>query len=420
MQRKIKVVWVCHFSNNRIRKHIVFDRRYFKYVIKRLLGRRCETVSDFAVWVTNGIKEFESFKDVELTVIFPHRGVKGTLQRFEDNGVTYFCFRSEDDHLTPFILEKVFKFRNKRYNKNKKIVQNIIKTVHPDIVHYIGAENPYYSCTLLGLNEDLQTIVSLQTLMSDPSFRDNYPISLGEYNYRVEIEKKVILRSKYIASKIQTFRDIITKDIKPNAVFLPMSLAVGQQLYLEEVNKEYDFVYYAANVEKAADYAIEAFAIAQKLMPGLTLNISGYCSEDYKAKLDYLIYKNNIVQSVFFTGRKDCHEDVLNQIKKSRFAVLPLKIDLISGTIREAMACGLPVVTTITPATPSLNEKRESVLLSPKGDYLSMAQNMIRLVGDDAFATNIRENALLTIQESYDNKKEMRNWVNVYNSILDN
>ena len=53
--------------------------------------------------------------------------------------------------------------------------------------------------------------------------------------------------------------------------------------YLE---KKYDFVYFAANVSKAGDYAIEAFALARYQMPGITLNMSGFCSPELKATQD--------------------------------------------------------------------------------------------------------------------------------------
>ena len=86
----------------------------------------------------------------------------------------------------------------------------------------------------------------------------------------------------------------------------------------------------------------------------------------------------------------------------------------------EAMACGLPVVTTITPATPKLNEERESVLLSEKGDYQTMADNMIRLVENETFASLIRNNAIKTVQEKYSNESFMLKWRKAYYQIIKN
>ena len=415
---KIKVVWICHLSDVKIRSHLRFSKFYYIAVIKKLFGMPPHKWTDYAVWNSNAIKEFEKFDDIELTVVFPHNGIKGRSQKFSLNGVNYICFRSEEDNIISFIKNRLFRNRNHRYLRNRRFVKDVIKEIKPDIVHVIGAENPYYSITALDIPNEIPSIVSLQTLMCDPDFLSNYPIAESLYKYRSGIEAEIIKHCCYIGTTILKYKEIIKRDLKPDAVFLKTSLAVGVDIDESIVETDYDFVYYAANINKAADYAIEAFAIAERKRPGISLNISGYYSEDYKQKLDIRIKQLGIENNVFFTGEKESHEEVLCQIKKSKFALLPLKIDLISGTIREAMACGLPVVTTRTPGTPTLNEKRESVLLSEIGDYQGMADNMIRLIDDVQYAKQIRDNGLQTVRERYHNYKFMSNLRDTYFTIL--
>lgn len=416
--KKLKVVWICHLSDTKTRSHLRFSNLYFKVVIKKILGMPGHKWIDYAVWNSNAIKEFEKFDDIELTVVFPHQGIKGRSQKFSLNGVNYICFRSEDDNIFSFIKKCIFKSTNCRYLKNRRFVTDVIKDIKPDIVHVMGAEIPYYSITAIDVPSVIPCVVSLQTLMSDPDFMSNYPISKNDYIYRSGIEAEVINRCDYIGTTITKYREIIVRDIKPDAVFLDTSLAVGVDVDDTVSEKKYDFVYFAININKAADYAIEAFAIAVKQRPGLLLNISGYYSEEYKQELDNRIKQLGIENNVFFTGEKNSHEEVLNQIKKSKYALLPLKIDLISGTIREAMACGLPVVTTRTPGTPTLNEKRESVLISDIGDFQGMADNMIHLIDDNQYAMQIRENGFKTVYERYHNFKLMSDLKNVYYTIL--
>ena len=105
------------------------------------------------------------------------------------------------------------------------------------------------------------------------------------------------------------------------------------------------------------------------------------------------------------------------QIKKARFALLPIKIDLVPSTIREAFACGLPVITTITEGTPALNEKRMTVLLSKQGDYQNMANNMIRLIEDENLANQLRENGIMRVRELYSNERYVSMWHDTYHSI---
>ncbi len=417
-EKKLKVLWICHFSDIKIRDHINFAPLYFKKFLGIIKKRETLEYRDTAVWVSNAIKEFEKYDDIDLTVVFPHLAINGTYQEFTNNKIHYKCFRSEDDCLVSFIKKRFFHKSEKIYRNNRRIISNFVKQISPDIVHVIGAENPYYSLSALDIPKSIPVVVSLQTLMNDPTFRDNYNIDKDDYVYRSRIEAEVIKRSDYIASTVQNFKDYVKQYIKQDAIFLHMPLAVGQNVDLTPVDKEYDFVYFATNIAKTADYAIEAFILACKRYPKLSLNLSGYCAPEYRLKLEAILKEHGLVENVTFTGSQLTHEDVIRQIKKSRFALLPQKIDLISSTIREAMACGLPVVTTITPATPGLNKDRESILLSEKGDYQAMANNMLRLVNDDSFASIIRENAIATVSERYSNEKYMWIWKKNYYEIM--
>lgn len=408
MSEKIKVVWICHFSTEVIRKCIKFTRRYSS----------CK-ISDFGIWNVNAIKQFEKYEDIELYVIFPHVGIKGRSQSFKYKGVNYICFKSEDNFLIPKILKRLFKRSTVNYIRNRSFISSVISKLNPNIIHIIGAEIPYYSLSALDIPSNIPSVVSLQTLMSAPNFFDNFPISLKEYNFRVSVEKKVISKATYIATTIEPFREEIKNSIKKDAAFLNMELALGVDIDDSYSDKEYDFVYFARNISKAGDYAIEAFALALTAHPGLTLNMSGSYQSEYKDELDRRINELGISNNVVFTGLQANHDEVIKQIKKSRFALLPLKVDYISTTIREAMACGLPVITTVTPGTPTLNSKRESVLLSEKGDFKAMADNMLKVVADDKYATQLRLNAFDTIKD-YSNEAITSQWRRAYHAIVDN
>lgn len=420
MTEKIKVVWICHFSNPDTRNIIQIEKSYYRKILCSLLHRPCKVWNDFAIWNTNAIKQFEKFPDIDLTVVFPYAGVEGKVQKHEIRGVHYVAFRSEDDHLFYSLISKLFKIHKRSFRKNRSIIASIISDIKPDIVHVIGAENPYYSIAALDIPDEIPSIVSLQTLMSDPVFLANFPISKELYEYCSGLEKQIIRKCRYLGSRVDHFRSIVWSQIKKDAVFLNLSLAVGVDIDERPCEKVFDFVYFAADISKACDYAIEAFAIVCERHPGLKLNVSGSYTHDYKAKLDKRLRELGIQGQVFFTGSKATHDDVIAQIKKSRFALLPLKVDLISGTIREAMACGLPVVTTVTPATPDLNIVRESVLLSQKGDFQAMSDNMLRLLEDDNFAAIIRKNAKITVQEKYSNESYMHSWRQAYHEIYEN
>lgn len=409
--KKIKIAWVCHLSNEEVRERLKF---------MPCAGQRA--TKDYSQWNTNAINEFRKFDDIELHIISPHAGINSNVQEFSKDGIYYHFFRSEDDRFM-FRLKRKFlkgKYLTPKYNNNTSTILSIIDKTKPDIIHLIGAENPYYSIAALSMSKDIPLIVTLQTLMIDPDFFKNYPITKQMYNYRCGIERAVIQRADYVTCRAKRFKDVLKEQFNPPLKILNMALIVGEKVNTTECEKEYDFVYFAANISKAADWAIEAFALAHKKHPEITLNIVGGYAAQTKQELDRRLAELGILDNVSFTGSLPSHDDVINQVRKSRFAILPLKIDLISGTIREAMANGLPVVTTITPATPKLNENRKSVLLSKKEDFNNMASNMLDLLDNEDLYNTLQANGYATVRERYDNGVEANLWREAYYAILEN
>ncbi len=410
-EKKIKVAWVCHFSNMEVRERLKFKA----YVDKR-------DIKDYAQWNTNAINEFKKFKNIELHVISQHTGLSSDIQEFSEEGIHYHFFRSEDDCLIFRIKRKLFKgkYLTPEYKDNVKRIISFVDHIKPELIHMIGAENPSYGISALSMPKGVPLIVTLQTLMIDPDFFENYPITKQMYDYRSGIERKVLQRADYVTCLAQRFKDVLNDNFKPKLRILEMALIVGENINITNCKKEYDFVYFAKEIEKAVDWAIEAFSIAYNKVPNITLNIIGGYAKSTKESIDRRLNELNIANNVIFSGSLPTHDDVIAQVRKSRFAILPLKIDLISGTIREAMSNGLPVVTTITPSTPKLNETRTSVLLSEKGDFEGMANNMLYLLENDKAAKCLQSNAYKTMEERHNNETSAKLWCEAYYAVLDN
>ena len=413
---RIKVMWLCSYSDSELRSHLHFPKWHWSNVLRRFLHMDKDV--DSAVWDSNALREYEKMNaNIELHVVVPHSRV-GSLQEFESKGVYYHVFWSEWDIITEKIKRKYNLRNEKAFRHHRNVIARIIRNIQPDVVHCIGIENKFYSMSVLDIPKRIPVIAQLQTLVSDERFKAGSGTSEKEYAYDSEMEKKVILRSDFIGTTVTRFRDIIKREIKPDAVFVNTSLALTEPVVREETAKEFDFVYCAADISKAVDLAIEAFAEAKKEATNLTLDIIGGYSSELKEQLDSRIRELGIGDSVTFEGKLPKHEDVLKQIRKSRFALLPLKIDIVSGTIREALANGLPVVTTITPGTPSLNEKMETVLLSEMGDHAAMALNMLRLIKKPEYAEMLRKNGLQLASERTSNREIVEKYCETYHQIV--
>lgn len=423
VKKKIRVVWLCHFSNAFVHEKLDLKHNWLIGLLKRLLHRSVSTdVPDFANWITYGIQEMEKFDEVELHVVSPYPYLKSRTQEFVSNGVHYHFFKSEAESLISLLYRKLLRSKCCQYRKNCRTISGLIKKIHPEIVHLFGAENPDYATGVFYVPKDIIVIAQLQTLMNDPDFKKNYPINERSYMYRAKIEKDIILKADYIGTRALKFRNIIREAIKPSAIILNTNLALNEPIVMEECEKQYDFVYFAANINKAADLALEAFGLAYQQNPEITLDVIGGYDMAFMQNLEGLIEKYGMKDAVTFEGRLLTHDDVLKHIRKSRFALLPLKIDLTSGTIREAMSNGLPVVTTDTGeiGTQRLNLKRKNVLISPIGDHQALANNMLLLLEDETLVDTLRRNSFETRLEASSNAVTVCKYIEAYKACIEN
>jgi glycosyltransferase involved in cell wall biosynthesis len=420
---KLKVAWICHFSNQEFNQKLPLKAGgLFAFMYKLYKGREFSTeIPDFGVWNINALSEMKKYTDrVELHIIAPYPHLESKVFEYEEKGIYYHFFRPN-----AMIIEKLYnhfpllyEVYKPLYNENCSVVKSLISKIEPFIVHLIGAENPYYSLSALDIPQNIKLVVQLQTLMSDPKFFANYPIDRRSYEYRANIEKKVIRRADYVGTTIQDYRNIILEHVNPEAKFLDLKLAVGEEVKKIETKKEYDFVYFARSISKAGDWAIESFIEASKMHKGITMLVVGGYAAGEKESYEKLLSAHGLLENVTFTGELPTHDNVLEAVAKARVALLPIKIDFIPGTIREANALGLPVVTSITEGTPLLNEKRLCALLSKGGDHKTMANNMIRVLEDPSLAEELVQNSYIRLQESYDNAQAVAGWVEVYNKLV--
>lgn len=415
----IKVAIICTFSNQAIRERLNYRIPWWEKFGEKLLGRTNNSTADLAIWITNAIREFEKrTEDVDLHIIAPAFFIdKDSF--FDLNGIHYFFFRDEQTTLFGRLIKVLKLRRNNQFLNNRKRIKQYLTSIQPQLVHVIGAENPWYSLSLLDVPKNIPTILSLQTLLSDESFLNNYPITKERYNYLHSVELQLLKKTDFIASRAEKYCKIV-REMIPDAKILSLTLPLAEAVNYEDVKKQFDFVYFARNISKAVSDAIACFALAYRENPSITLDIIGEYSLSEKEKLDSRIQELGIQNNVFFEGLLPTHDDVINQIRKSRIALLPVRVDLIPGTIREAMANGLPVLTSDTGelGTQKLNRDAECALITPIGDNSAMASNMIRVMEDRNLENKLRENGYIRAEKVNTNSAVVDEWIKAYDRIV--
>ena len=108
----------------------------------------------------------------------------------------------------------------------------------------------------------------------------------------------------------------------------------------------------------------------------------------------FVVFTNAVSAiDVIFTPFFEKRSDLLLHVQMSRFAVLPCKLDHISGTMSQSMQLGLPLVVYKTTGTPSFNREKQCVLIAEKGNVEELAQHMMTLMENSVLAETLRKNA---------------------------
>jgi len=414
MARLLRIALICHFSNPEVRDKLPLSKKTFENYIRRFLNKPKNQVFDYAPWITNMISEFEKRNDIEIHIISPHRNLKKNKYSFKYNNIYYHFFRPDNDIIVIKLFRKLFRIIRPKYYYNRYLIKGFIKEINPDVVNLIGSENPYYSISGLDIT-NLPLILTTQTVYTHPYnriFMDNID------QYRWDLEIKLHKKIKYYCCTGIMYRDLVLHH-HANAIVFYYTFPQRPLEKINNVIKKYDFVFFAANVSKVKgiEDTIQALTLVKKEYPEVTLNIVGKCDIDYKKYLEKMIEELELKENIEFTDYFPKQSDMHKHIQKAKYAVLPVKLDVISGTIIEAMILGFPVITYKTTGTPYLNKYGEAVLISDIDDVNSLANNMLRIMKEPELVQKMLNNSKIFIEREYDNKANMDKLVNIYKAV---
>ena len=398
---KIKVAWICHFSNIEVRGILSLTKR--------------KQYHDFAPWITNLAKCFEKRDDIELHVIAPHRGMTKLTQTFEIRGIHYHIYKPDLPILHknwPYFLP-LHKWTN--YARNRILVHKFINTIKPDIVNLYGAENDYYSITALGI-KNIPVYVCIQGIYSNPNRFNNL---IKPIMSRVRIERRIHKECKYFGIFPPFFADLIKRD-NDNPILLRQSYIPKTNIeIINDVEKKYDFAFWGRVTDvKGIDKIIDALGYINKNGRGATLSIIGQCGKAYKNYLEGIIKKLNLKGKVFFSGNLPTLQDVHKKALEAKVTVISSKFENLPGTIIESVMLGQPVAATAVGGIPFLNKNGKTILLSEYGDIKGLAENMLILLDNPKYAKELTEKCHQFILKEFDGNTIVDRYIKQYHAIM--
>lgn len=160
--------------------------------------------------------------------------------------------------------------------------------------------------------------------------------------------------------------------------------------------------------------ALRAFQEIRAALPQACLTIAG--SGPLQAELVRLTADLGLTTAVTFTGRLD-NEHIAALYQTADLVLNPSLADNMPISVLEALACGVPVVSTNVGGIPFLLEDGSTALLVPPGDSQRMAQAALNLLRDQRLARTFSQ-AGIALAQQYAWPTVRKRWFAVYNRLL--
>ena len=122
----------------------------------------------------------------------------------------------------------------------------------------------------------------------------------------------------------------------------------------------------------------------------------------------------NLCDQILFMGNV---KNPLEILSIADVFLLPSESESFGLAALEAMACGVPVISTNTGGLPEVNRHGVTGMMSNVGDVEDMARNLKFLLEDDKRIEKFRKNALMRAGD-FSLDKILPMYENLYNSVL--
>jgi glycosyltransferase involved in cell wall biosynthesis len=141
--------------------------------------------------------------------------------------------------------------------------------------------------------------------------------------------------------------------------------------------------------------ALRAFALVRAQLPGARMTIAG--EGPLLEKLQALARQLGVSEGVTFSGRID-NAQIPTLYRSASVFVNPSRVDNMPNSILEALASGVPVVSTNVGGVPYVVEHERTALLVPPADPSAMAAAIVWLLHEPALRLRLVEAGRRTVR----------------------
>ncbi|MFM1999789.1 MAG: hypothetical protein RL204_1736 [Bacteroidota bacterium] len=247
--------------------------------------------------------------------------------------------------------------------------------------------------TLLGKDASFEPVISFAINKSDAVTAVSQSLRLDTYKL-FGINREIEVIPNFINTEAMAFplRDEMLKEYAPN----------GEKILVHISNFR--------PVKRVLD-VIEIYSRIHEEIPSKLIMVG---DGPDRSKAEQMCRDKGICEDVLFLGNV---KNPLEALSVADLFLLPSESESFGLAALEAMACGVPVISTNTGGLPEVNRHGVTGMMSNVGDVEDMAKNTRYLLSDDVrlerFRVKARERAL-----EFSIDKILPQYENLYNSVL--
>ncbi len=234
----------------------------------------------------------------------------------------------------------------------------------------------------------------------------------------VEMQKRVSKRLPRIITVSECAKKDIQKDFSipaNNFQVVPNGIDIHRFYPVPEIEREKNRIIVTNSSDtplKGLYYLLQAVAEIVKKR-AIRLIVVGTPKKN--GGIVKLIQNLRIGKYVTFTGRID-HEEFVRQYAKAAMAVVPSVYEGFGLPVGEAMACGVPVISTTGGALPEV--VGDAGILVPPADYQALAGAICNLLDHPEYARKIGDAGYKRMQEQFTWRAAAEKTVRVYREVM--
>ena len=164
-------------------------------------------------------------------------------------------------------------------------------------------------------------------------------------------------------------------------------------------------------------YLIEAFAEVVRRLPETDIRLFVYGDGDQMADMQELVRRQGLTDRVTFFGRIP-HEAVPDALRTMDIFCVPSTLESFGVAAVEAMACGIPCVTSDAAGLSEVMADGETGYIVPRKDPEALAEKIILLAGNPELRQRLGRQGRRRVEELYNWEDNIRGIETAYQKMV--